>query len=444
LVVTIGEFILQYFFLRSVSYGTFGDCRLDGGIEFAHVSDGLPEDHPRLAGNLMQYVMAVYSMEPGINTLLSELHETAPITCLVRDVHLPFQFKAVRDAGISIAAFAPNSAINEHLNRKVRALIDGGYLPNTGSEKEQTIDWDRLITTIDGVPPQLRVGDLPLWPSVKGNLHAKVVDSIENRTKQYVLSDWVIINTVYELESSTIDAMRTLTPNITTCGPLSLLDHHDEAKSDIDWLNHQPPGSVLIIAFGTTTLRSIDQFYEVALGLEASQQRFLWVFSPEQVPSSDPSERERFLSFMAAFGERTRDRGYITRWVSRFLATLKHAAIGAFLSHCGWHSVLEGITSGTPFLTWPFQYDHWPVARCVTHVWRVGLGVEEGEGGLVGRDEVERKVRRILGEEDAEVDAIRVRSEALRSVAEKAVAKGGSSQLSLASFVADVTKKVNS
>lgn len=390
----------------------------------------------------MQYVRAVYAMEPAVNMALADVHGNTPITCLVRDLHLPFVFKSVRDAGITVAAFAPSSAMKEHLNRNMRALIDDGLLPDV--DKEESIDLQRPITCVEGVPPQMRVEDLPIWPSVRGKLHGAVVDSIEKRTRQYVNSDWVVVNTVYELERETIDAMRKQTPNVCTPGPLSLAAHHDEPTC-VDWLNDQEPGSVIVLAFGTTTMRSIDQFKEVASGLEASQHRFLWVLSAEQVATDSEVERENFLSFMAGFAERTKHRGYITKWITRFLATMRHPAVGAFLSHCGWHSVLEGIASGVPFLTWPFQYDHYPVARCVSHVWKVGLSVDrEDDSGLVSRAEVERKVRRMLGRpgEDVEVDAIRVRAARLKLVAEAAISPGGSSQRSLASFVHALRKQV--
>ncbi|KAG0624726.1 hypothetical protein M758_3G269500 [Ceratodon purpureus] len=433
--------------MKSHAAGNGADSGLNGGIQFLHVSDGLPDDHPRLAGNLMHYVMAVYSMEPAVNMLLSDLHDKTPITCLVRDLHLPFMFKAPRDNGISIAAFAPNSAAKEYLNRSVRALIDEGFLPDAAKigDQEQFIDWERPITCLEGVSSEIRVGDLPIWPSVKGKLQAAVVNSVERRTEQYVLSDWVVVNTVYELECGTVDAMRKQTPNVCTVGPLSLVDHNDD-ETCIDWLNDQEPGSVIIVAFGTTTMRSIDQFKEVAIGLEASEHKFLWVFSAEQVISdSTESERESFLNFMSGFTERTKNRGHITKWIPHFLATLRHSAVGAFLSHCGWHSVLEGIASGVPFLTWPFQYDHWPIARCVTHVWKIGLSMDSkgDQNGLVTRDEVERKVRRILNKtgEDMEVDAIRDRSGYLKSVTEKAITTGGTSQRSVASFVAAMRKK---
>ncbi|KAF5194517.1 Zeatin o-glucosyltransferase [Thalictrum thalictroides] len=45
----------------------------------------------------------------------------------------------------------------------------------------------------------------------------------------------------------------------------------------LEWLDKQPPDSVIYVSFGTTTSLSDDQIAELAIGLERSEQRFIWV-----------------------------------------------------------------------------------------------------------------------------------------------------------------------
>ncbi|XP_020251617.1 UDP-glycosyltransferase 78D2-like, partial [Asparagus officinalis] len=71
----------------------------------------------------------------------------------------------------------------------------------------------------------------------------------------------------------------------------------------------------------------------------------------------------------AGFLDRTVDRGIVVPWAPQ-VDVLAHEAVGAFVTHCGWNSVLESITGGVPMLCRPFLGDQMLNARAVAHVWR--------------------------------------------------------------------------
>ncbi|KAH0655910.1 hypothetical protein KY290_031555 [Solanum tuberosum] len=62
-------------------------------------------------------------------------------------------------------------------------------------------------------------------------------------------------------------------------GPILLTQDHDKIQIKhlcLDWLNKQPPKSVLYVSFGTSTSFSTHQIKDLAIGLELSKQMFIW------------------------------------------------------------------------------------------------------------------------------------------------------------------------
>jgi UDP:flavonoid glycosyltransferase YjiC (YdhE family) len=47
---------------------------------------------------------------------------------------------------------------------------------------------------------------------------------------------------------------------------------------------------------------------------------------------------------------------------------LNHVAIGGFVTHCGWNSILESVCAGIPMLTWPFWADQNMNSRLVAMI----------------------------------------------------------------------------
>ena len=92
-----------------------------------------------------------------------------------------------------------------------------------------------------------------------------------------------------------------------------------------------------------------DELRELAAGLEASGAPFLWSLREESWPL-----------LPAGFLERAA--GLVVPWAPQ-VGVLRHASVGAFVTHAGWASVLEGVSNGVPMAYRPFFGDQTMNAR---------------------------------------------------------------------------------
>jgi hypothetical protein len=254
--------------------------------------------------------------------------------------------------------------------------------------------------------------------------------------------DCLLFNTFQVLEGDVLEAMSGhLNEIVYGVGPLVLGDGEEDAGA-LSWLDARSAGSVLFVSFGSLATISVEQMREFALGFEMSGYAFLWVIRQDAIENLCEVDEE-FEAVFSAFVARTRDRALLAPWVAQ-TAVLSHPSVGAFLTHCGWNSVIESVASGVPMLAWPRFADQTTNCHYITQVWRVGLPLqgldtlEDAAGGTtVPREEVDRMVRKMMATQgtDLEVDHIRANSRKLQIAAKQAVATGASSQAALTKFV---------
>ncbi|KAL0456449.1 UNVERIFIED_CONTAM: Hydroquinone glucosyltransferase [Sesamum latifolium] len=217
-----------------------------------------------------------------------------------------------------------------------------------------------------------------------------------------------------------------------------------EAESDggsecVKWLNDHPPKSVLFVSFGSGGTLSVEQFKELALGLEMCGHRFLWVVRTPQESAADAYLNTQSivkdpLDFLPeGFLERTKGRGLVVVSWAPQIQVLSHGSTGGFVTHCGWNSILESASFGVPLIAWPLCFEHRMNAVFLTDGLKAAIRVKENENGVVGREQIAELVKRLM--EGEEGNHIRKRMSNVKIAAGNALSQEGSSTKALAHVV---------
>jgi len=260
--------------------------------------------------------------------------------------------------------------------------------------------------------------------------------------------DGILVNTWQDLEGTTLGALedekrlgRVAQVPIYPVGPLVRAITPGPKSEMLEWLDMQPIESVIYVSFGSGGALSARQTTELACGLESSGQRFIWVVRP---PIEGDSAATVFKTnhrtddtpdFLPdGFLTRTRKMGLVVPMWAPQTEILSHPSVGGFVSHCGWNSTLESIVNGVPMITWPLYAEQGMNAAMLSE--DIGVAIRSKSlpaKEVVAREEIETMVRTIMDKGDAR----RARAKTLKSSAEKALSKGGSSYNSLAHVAND-------
>ncbi|XP_031268036.1 UDP-glycosyltransferase 43-like [Pistacia vera] len=232
--------------------------------------------------------------------------------------------------------------------------------------------------------------------------------------RRYMEAKGIVVNTFRELEPYAIDSVSIrglppvypIGPVLDLAGPAEWHPDRPNQENIMKWLDNQPPSSVVFLCFGSMGSLKLAQLKEIAIGLDRARFRFLWAI--REAPKStihlpdDYTNLERILP--DGFLNRTAGMGLVCGWVPQ-VTILSHKAIGGFVSHCGWNSILESIWYGVPIATWPVYAEQ--QMNAFELVKELGLAVEirldyrEGSD-LVSAEELEKGLGSLM-DGDSEV-----------------------------------------
>ncbi|KAL5857907.1 hypothetical protein ACOSQ3_005365 [Xanthoceras sorbifolium] len=369
--------------------------------------------------------------------------------CIVHDVFHRWSAAAINSLDI------PRIVFNGHgcFSRCVLENI-GKYKPN----EKVTSDYEPFV--VPGLPDliELTRSQLPKFARQSHPQHGKMIGKPDQDNNSF----GVVVNSFYELEPAYVDYFRKdLGNKAWLVGPVSLCNRNVEDKAErgqkttideqriLSFLDSKEPNSVLYISFGSLARLAPAQLLEIAHALEASNKPFIWVVGKifQDGGNENGNEENWFPSgFQDRIGESKQ--GLIIRGWAPQLLILEHAAVGGFMTHCGWNSTLEGVCAGVPMITWPITAEQFSNEKLIADVLRVGVKVgsvdwmswSDEPRAAVGRDKVEGAVNRVMGDGE-EAAEMRRRAGEMGEKAKRAVEEGGSSYMDAHALIQELKSR---
>ncbi|MED6134625.1 hypothetical protein PIB30_038720 [Stylosanthes scabra] len=386
------------------------------------ISDGYDEGGFNHAPSLESYIESYRSVgSKTLSELIMKLRHSCAVNCIVYDSMLTWALDVAKQFGIYGAVFLTNAA-------SVCCIYWEMKLGNLVFPLEKWV----LPISFPGLPTPLGVSDLPSFVA-RPDDHKAYLDAIMGIFQTLENNDWVLCNTFQELETQALDGKWPVIP----VGPMvpsaylhqpssddtaygATLWNPISSKSYMTWLGTKPPRSVVYVSFGSMATTTAKQAKEIATGLKASEKKFIWV-----VKESWDILPEGFISGLD-------DAGLVVTWCNQ-LEVLAHPAIGCFVTHCGWNSVLEALSIGVPMVTVAQWSDQPTNAKLVEVVWGVGTRAHKDSDGVLSGKELEKCIREVLDGGKSE-DLKRSASKWSESAA-RALSVGGTSDKNISEFV---------
>ncbi|GAV58919.1 UDPGT domain-containing protein [Cephalotus follicularis] len=289
---------------------------------------------------------------------------------------------------------------------------------------------------------------LPAWARRSSNEQQDLFDKYKEAEQS---AQGLLVNTCEEIEPSYVEGYQKVAMNNVWCiGPLSLCNKTASSKFErgnkpaidehrcLKWLDSMKPRSAIYVCFGSLSHLLPNQLIELGLGLEASNRPLIWTIRKE----SCSKEFEKWL-IEQKLEERLNGRGLIIRGWAPQMLILSHPAIGGFLTHCGWNSTLEGISSGVPMITWPLSAEQFYNAKLIVQVLKTGVYITDEAlvqcqkvGALVKKEDIRKGIEKSFDEGEDGVER-RKRAQELGERARRALEEGGS-YLNVTLFISNI------
>ncbi|KAM3392043.1 hypothetical protein ACQJBY_013273 [Aegilops geniculata] len=204
-------------------------------------------------------------------------------------------------------------------------------------------------------------------------------------------SGFVAIKSCADIEGKYMDYLsQLLGKEVVPTGPLLVDSGGSEEERDggriMLWLDAKEPGTVALVSFGSEYFMSERQMAQMSRGLELSGVPFLWVV---RFPNAEDEARGAARSMPPGFAPA---RGLVVEGWAPQRRILSHPSCGAFLTHCGWSSVLESMAAGVPMVALPLHIDQPLNANVALEVGAAAARVKQEQFGEFQAEDVAQAV----------------------------------------------------
>ncbi|KAG6479393.1 hypothetical protein ZIOFF_062856 [Zingiber officinale] len=372
-------------------------------LPFCPSDHGLPPDAdstfalpPHLVSRI--YHAAEASLPPSFRALLMDLLDdedeaSPPLLCLIADMFLAWTVPIAEELGVFQATLYTSGPF-------AMSMYNSIWINLPHADGREGDDDEIAVPGLPGVTVRRR----QLSPNMRS------VTSTDHPASQFVRrqaefchrSRATLWNTAEIIEKPYLEQWaRSMNQPVYAVGPLFAAasvgarraatdDYGGLAAECLAWLDERAPKSVVYVSFGSQNRMPPEEMVELLAALEKQSRPFLWAApAADQAPPPEAT---------------TAGGGLVARgWVPQ-AEILAHEAVGAFMSHGGWNSVLESLRFGVPVVIRPLGAEQFCNAKLVVEV--LGAGAEASVGAkaleavaeVMGDGERGKEVRRRASE----------------------------------------------
>ncbi|KAG9447677.1 hypothetical protein H6P81_013805 [Aristolochia fimbriata] len=393
-------------------------------LPFDPIQHGLPPGSENTDTMHHQFLLNLFrasgTLDSAFERLLVDIRrrEGRPPLCVISDMFLGWTVDVARKLGLPHAVFIASGAYGT-------AILFSVWLKIT------EFDLNSEEVTLPDFPEAESVNCSHIFRYLKFDA-VRSEDWTQFHQVQFgacLRSDGLLFNTTQEMEETGLHYFRRKSKqySVWAIGPITLAGDtkggtrtEDNNHEIVEWLDLHPPGSVLFVCFGSMNSISSSQMMQLATGLEASEQPFLWALRPPVEHLECKEFKDEWLPRGYEARMEETKQGFLFRGWAPQMEILEHQSTGMFLSHCGWNSSLESLSKGVPIIAWPLSGEQLYNSHLMEAELGVAVEIARGHLSEVDSGHIAGVIATAMGKTE-KGEEMRKKAERLRKVMEDAV-----------------------